>query len=100
VSNIQLLSELREKMLKSITINVQVNGMSNEFIDRLTDVVSAKSNPKDSTCSLQIHLIDRDNDISLKVQSKKFRINPDNGFLDNIRALPEVEGFKVNDVLN
>jgi len=97
INFIQLLSELRDKGLKSITLTMSVNNMNEPFINRLTDIVKEKSNGQ-SNCTLKFNIVDRETNISLNAPSKKFRVYPDNDFMQMIEGLHEVEEMKINEI--
>jgi DNA polymerase-3 subunit alpha len=97
VMSMQLLSELREKMLRSITIHVQLSELSDTFIETLMDVVNENSKQNPRTCNLQLNVFDREENMNLKMPSRKFRIHPDNSFLDTLSNMPQVAEVKFNE---
>ncbi len=97
INNIQLLSELREKMIRNITIHVQLSELSEKFVGKLMEAVkeNSKSNPR--KCNLHVNVFDKEENSSVKLPSRKFRINPDDYFLDMLNSMPEVAELKFNE---
>lgn len=95
IIGVQLLSELREKMLKSITLNVPVDEVTESFIEYLEGLIKENNKEKPGTCTLKINVMDNEDDIQVTLPSRKVRINPDNLFLNTIQDLPNVT-FKLN----
>ena len=95
VSNMQLLSEMREKMLKSITLNVPLQDISESFINNLNELVKDNTKEKEGTCYLKINVMDSEDGIALLLPSRKVRINPDNSFLNTVQNMPNVT-YKLN----
>ncbi len=97
VVSMQLLSELREKMLRNITIHVQLNELSDLFVKKLMDVVKENSKLNPRHCDLHLNVFDKEASMSVKMPSRKFRIHPDNSFLDTISNMAEVSEIKFNE---
>lgn len=95
ISSMQLLSELREKMLKSITLNVPLKDISDQFIENLDALVKENTKEKEGTCYLKFNIMDSEDGIALTLPSRKVRINPDNSFLSQIQNMPNVT-YKLN----
>ncbi|HEY4799127.1 MAG TPA: DNA polymerase III subunit alpha, partial [Bacteroidia bacterium] len=95
ITNVQLLSEMREKMLKSITLNVPLSEISDKFIENLNSLVHENTKAKEGTCYLKINVMDSEDGISMVLPSRKVRINPDNKFLSTIQNMRNVT-FKLN----
>jgi DNA polymerase-3 subunit alpha len=95
ISAMQLLSEMREKMLKSITLNVPLKDISDKFIQHLESLVKENTKEKDGTCYLKINVMDAEDGIQLTLPSRKVRVNPDNAFLSTIQNMPNVT-YKLN----
>lgn len=95
ITNMQLLSEMREKMLKTITLNVPLSEISDTFIEKLSSIISENTKKKDGTCYLKINVMDAEEGIQLTLPSRKVRVNPDNLFLNTIQNMPNVT-YKLN----
>jgi len=92
-----LLSELREKMLRNLTIHVQLQELSTKFVEKLMEVVKENSKHNPRTCDLHLNVFDRENNMNVKMPSRKFRIHPDNSFLETLTSMPEIADVKYND---
>lgn len=95
ITAMQLLSEMREKMLKSITLNIPLKDISESFIKNLDLLVKENTKEKDGTCYLKINVMDAEEGIQLTLPSRKVRVNPDNSFLSTIQNIPNVT-YKLN----
>ncbi|MBI3501135.1 MAG: DNA polymerase III subunit alpha [Bacteroidetes bacterium] len=95
ITHVQLLSDLREKMLKSITLNIPITEVSEKFIADLENIVKENIKKKQGTCTLKIQIMDSEEGIQVSMPSRRVRINPDNSFLNTIQNLPNVT-FKLN----
>jgi len=95
ITGMQLLSEMREKMLKSITLNVPIKEISDKFIQNLESLVKSNTKEKDGTCYLKINVMDSEEGIQLTLPSRKVRVNPDNSFLSTVQNMPNVT-YKLN----
>jgi hypothetical protein len=60
------------------------------------DVVKTKT-VNNSTCQLKFNIVDQQDDLVLKVASKRIRIFADNDLLESFNSIPEIESWKVND---
>lgn len=94
ISSVQLLSEIREKLLKGITISVYLNDITEIFIESITKILNENSKQK-GNCSLKFQVIDAENNIAVDMLSKKIKVNADNHFLNTLNSFGEVR-WKLN----
>ncbi|MCG8339965.1 MAG: DNA polymerase III subunit alpha [Cytophagales bacterium] len=83
---IQLLSEVREKMGKTLKIMVPVEKIDNDFVNQLEEVVTHHP----GKCSLKVAVIANKEGIHIEVSSRDYQVNPANEFfqrLDQIEKL-------------
>nr|MBA3705553.1 DNA polymerase III subunit alpha [Bacteroidota bacterium] len=85
VSNIQLLSELRDKLAKNITIQIPLNSLSEEFINKVTEIINANAAVEPRNCVLRFKVIDDEN-VSVELHAKRIRVNPNNDFLELLHS--------------
>ncbi len=85
VSNIQLLSELRDKLAKNITIQVPLKELSDEFISKVNDIINENAKVEPRNCVLRFKVIDDEN-ISVELPSKRIKVNPNNDFLELLHS--------------
>ncbi len=74
INNIQLLSELKDKMVKSVTLNIDVKKVDSTLVDNLQKLFDSHK----GNCTLRMNLLDSDKKWMVNGLSKKYRINLDN----------------------
>ncbi len=96
VTSIALLSELRDKMSKCLTIQLPLSELSEAFIERMDEILreNASQNPE-RKCQLKFNLLDFDETIALEMPSKSLKIFPSNEFLEDLKTLTNIS-FKLN----
>lgn len=82
VSNIQLLSELRDKLARSITVNVPLKELNEEFISKFNEILSTNIAIQPRNCLLRFKVYDPEENISVELPSKKIKVNPNNELLE------------------
>ncbi|WP_293945964.1 MULTISPECIES: DNA polymerase III subunit alpha [unclassified Sphingobacterium] len=83
--SVQLLSELREKMAKSFTINVPLPKLNEEFLDGIKDILAQNEiEGVVPNCQLKFKIWDPQDEISVEMPAKSLKINLTNEFLDCI----------------
>jgi len=96
VKGMQLLSDLRDKLAKSLTIQVPLHELNDRFVSRIQDLIHANIEQHDNTtCQLKFAVRDFESEISVEMPSKGLKISPSNDFIE---ALMELEGvnYKLN----
>lgn len=92
IKSMQLLSELREKLAKSITIQVPLQGLDDDIIGRLSRIIAANgTHEANRNCQLRFLVLDHEDKISLEMPSKAVKIDPNNEFMTSLLA---IEGLK------
>lgn len=84
ITQISLLSDLRDKMSKCLTIQLPLHELSSSFIEQMDELLhlNIESNPS-RNCLLKFAIYDAEEQaISVEMPSKNFRIFPSNEFLD------------------
>lgn len=96
VNNIVLLSELREKMSKSLTIQVPLSELTHTFINKMDEIIRINTEQNENrNCQLKFMLMDYEEETILEMPSKTVRINPSNEFLEEISKMIGVR-YKLN----
>ncbi len=90
INSIELLSELREKQVKSITLNVESHTVTDEFINQITELL----NNHEGKCDFSIQVKDKQEGI-VKLQSRTKRIDLNDTFLAGLDTLKDVT-YKLN----
>jgi len=88
ISSMQLLSELRDKLTKSITINLNLNEICGNLLNDLQELVEANNQKYPvKNCVLRFQVKDREEAIAVEMPSRSFKVNPADDFLDSIKLL-------------
>ena len=96
VTSIDLLSELRDKLTKCITIQVPIEEVNTEFMQKIDMILQEnKENSERHNCKLNFAVYDKAQNIMLEMPSKSLRINPNNQFLEQLTKL-NVVNYKLN----
>ncbi len=82
VSTIQLLSELRDKLAKIITVNVSLTDLNDEFIEKVNGIINENADALPRNCTLRFKVIDPDENISVFLPAKKIKVNPNNEMIE------------------
>ena len=85
-SQVQLLSELREKMTRGIRITLPAARLDAALIHRLEELTHAFP----GTCTLKVCLQDEQENIAVELLSRRYKINPDNRLFDQLAELKDV----------
>ena len=91
IGEIQLLSDVREKMCKEIKINYPLKNINPSFVKEIEKLFSQNT----GTCSLSINVFDNDEKIELPMLSKKFRVNITNELLETLEGFQDLN-YKLN----
>ncbi|TND08410.1 MAG: DNA-directed DNA polymerase III PolC [Bacteroidetes bacterium] len=92
VHSMELLTELLEKKVKSITLSMPLHAVNDELIEMINNLVQVHPGP----CQVKFALVEKMENIGITLASRKLRVKPDNTFLKELRnRLPEVE-YKLN----
>ncbi len=92
IKNVQLLSELREKLAKSITIQLPLHQLDEEKVSKLSSIIAANgTHEANRNCQLRFLVLDHEEKISLEMPSKGIKIDPNNDFMTSLLA---IEGLK------
>ncbi len=91
IHHIELLSEVRDKMVKSVTLHINSNAIDQTYIDELAAV--CKSNA--GSCGLNVVLINDEERIVLDLKSNAYQVEITNEFIEGVRKLPQL-AIKLN----
>jgi DNA polymerase-3 subunit alpha len=86
VSTIQLLSELRDKLAKSITVNIPITLLDENFITKFNEILVSNGPAQPRNCLLRFKVIDMEENVSVDLPSKKIKVNPNNELLELLRS--------------
>ncbi|TDQ17625.1 DNA polymerase III alpha subunit [Algoriphagus boseongensis] len=86
ISSISLLSEIRGKLVKGLRVSIDLDDLSLELMEKLEKMTDKYK----GDAKLYIHVIDKKENISLELFSKKFSIDPCTEMIVELNAIPEV----------
>lgn len=96
VKSMQLLSELRDNMMKSLTVQVPLQSLNDEFVHHMQTIVQANlALPDTKNCQLKFMILDYEDKISIEMPSKELKINPNNRFIESLIQIDGVK-YKLN----
>ncbi len=91
INSIQLLADVKEQIVKSITITFEVMSFTQDVYEYIADYVVQHP----GNCKLQFNIKDAENGFSLELVSRKNGITVEQEFIDYIKSLPNIE-YKLN----
>lgn len=92
ISQIILLSELRDKLSKAITIQVPLGNINPQFIAAMSQMIRDNHEQnQERKCALKFAVFDREDTIAIEMPSKNIKVFPSNEFLDKLAEFPNVK---------
>jgi DNA polymerase-3 subunit alpha len=91
IKKINLLSSVKDELIKSVTLKINPENLSNEMINQLKELI--RENPGET--ELKFLFLDTDNKISLPMFSRTLRVRLNNEFVSYLDDHPGIE-YKVN----
>jgi len=96
ITSIELLSDLRDKLAKCITIQIPIQGISDAVITQIYSIIEENTtNTDQQNCQLSFTVYDGEKNVFLELPSKSLKINPNNHFLEQLTSLNAVN-YKLN----
>lgn len=96
LKHIQLLSDLRDKMAKSFTIQLPLHLLNDKLVEHVhTLVESTKLEGAESNCQLKFKILDMQDELAIEMPAKSIRINLTNEFLDGLEKLEGIN-YRLN----
>ncbi|MDD3892970.1 MAG: hypothetical protein PHE03_11785, partial [Bacteroidales bacterium] len=90
IRNMQMLSDVRDELVKKITISLTVDEINNEIIDKIQTLTAANT----GKVMLRFRLMDPQSRVSLEMFSRAYRVNPSNKFVEHLKQMNL--NFKIN----
>ena len=92
INAICLLSEMRDKLTKSLTICIELNTLSERMLSGIQEVLDTndQKNPV-KNCTLRFLVKDREEAIAVEVFSKTVKVNPSDDLMADIYNLTNVQ---------
>ena len=86
-----LLSEMRDKLTKSLTVVLNLNDLNSELLNGLQEAVDRNSQQYPvKNCTLRFKIQDKEDAILMDMPSKSFKVNPSDELMEEIKMLTNV----------
>jgi DNA polymerase-3 subunit alpha len=87
ITSINLLSELRDKLAKCVTLYLPLERINGPFIENIDAITREnKESTEQQNCQLLFEVYDREQNVNIKMPSKSVKINPNNHFLEQLAS--------------
>ncbi|MES2836779.1 MAG: DNA polymerase III subunit alpha [Bacteroidota bacterium] len=90
-TNIELLSEIRDKKIKTLNIEMELNGIDENLISEIQGIFSRHP----GNCSVKFLLYNKKENLAVEMPSKKFRVSPNNDLLDELKKQVKIS-YRLN----
>jgi DNA polymerase-3 subunit alpha len=92
IASMSLLSEMRDKLTKSVTVCIDLNLLNDGLMRNLEQIV-AENNQKYpiKNCTLRFFVRDMEESLSIELPSKTFKVNPSDDLMAEIHSLTHAE---------
>jgi DNA polymerase III subunit alpha len=87
--SIQLLADIRSKLLKNIQLKLDLAMITPEVIEQMEAILGENK----GSCSIKMLLSDNSENINVEMFSRKYKVEPNNMFIDKLKTLEGV-GYK------
>ena len=94
INSIELLSEIRDKLSKSITLTIPMRTLSTEFIDNLTELLETDQSEEKGNCKLKVIVTDEEK-TTVNLFSRKVKLKITNHLLAQFNEMEGVN-YKLN----
>ena len=91
VLNIQLLTEIREKMCKEVKMKCAIEIIDQEFVSVLQEALVGHP----GNCAISLSVVDNESKIEVQLLSRMYRVDPSNELFNRLKLLKGVE-FSLN----
>ncbi len=92
IGAMSLLSEMRDKLMKSMTVCLELNAIDTKLMDDLQQIIE-NNNQKNpiKNCVLRFMVKDMEEALLIELPSKTYKVNPSDDLLAEIKSLTSVE---------
>jgi len=92
ITQMGLLTEVRDKLAKSITVCLELNSLNDNLVDSLLQIVESNNQKYPvKNCTLRFMVKDVEESLLVELPSKTFKVNPNDELLDEIHNLTHVQ---------
>jgi DNA polymerase III subunit alpha len=88
-ASVQLLADIRTKLLKNIQVRLDLAMITAETIEQMEVLLGENK----GACSVKVLLSDHSENISVEMFSRKYKVEPNNMFIERLKALEGI-GYK------
>ncbi|TVP44060.1 MAG: DNA polymerase III subunit alpha [Mongoliibacter sp.] len=86
INSIMLLSEVRGKMVKGLRVNIDLDDLTYDLMERLEGITKKYK----GEAKLYINILDKKENITLDLMSKNYQVDPSNELIEELGHMPEV----------
>ncbi len=96
VTQIQLLTDVRDKLAKSVTISCYLSDLNEQLLHQIVSILEENSKTDtQKNCELKFKIVDQEQGIAMEMPSRKCKVSPTNELLKALDELKEVS-FRLN----
>ncbi len=93
IQSVELLSDIRSKMAKSITINMALSNLDEETLEKLTEILNA--NKGHGSCSVKFEVIDHAEKAVIELPSRSLKVDVTNELIGSLEEMQTLN-YKLN----
>jgi len=86
INHMMLLSEVRGKMIKGLRVNIDLDDLNYELMEKLESITRKYK----GEAKLYINVIDSKENITLDLMSKNYKVDPSNEMIMDLGLIPEI----------
>lgn len=87
-----LLSEMRDKLTKSLTVCLDLNSLNTQLLDNIQVLINTNNQKYPvKNCTLRFMIKDRDEAMLVELPSKSFKVNPSDDLMAEIFSLTNAQ---------
>jgi len=92
IATMSLLSEMRDKLTKSVTVCIDLNALNDGFMSNLQQIVEENNQKYPvKNCTLRFMVRDMEESLLIELPSKTFKVNPSDDLMAEIHSLTHAE---------
>ncbi len=92
ILSMSLLSELRNKLTKSLTVCLDLNALTSQMLDSIQELINFNNQKYQvKNCTLRFMIKDRDESMLVELPSKTCKVNPSDDLMANIMSITNVQ---------
>ncbi|UII26541.1 DNA polymerase III subunit alpha [Fulvivirga maritima] len=87
IRTIELLNDIRDKRTKGVVVNVNLEELNEKIILQLEGICEQFR----GECTFHVNLLDTQENIAVELMSRKYKVNPSNEMIKEIKKIPELK---------